>query len=181
MQAFVVGAAEVDVAAVGQIERPQQEVGAAGRRLFGITVLQLVAHLHQTYHALVFAQQQVAQMACHALNEILGVEALVDDLIQQQQHGVDVAGQNIFNHPEIVLIIKHIEVGDNVFVSNVVARETHHLVEDGKGVAQGSVGLLRYDVESLFLGVYTLFGGYILQMLGDVLHRDALEVENLAS
>ena len=82
---------------------------------------------------------------------------------------------------EIIVVIQHIEVVNDVFVGDVLARKTHHLVEDGERVAQGAVGLLCDDVQRLGFGIDAFALCDIGQVLGDVVHRDALEVEDLAA
>ena len=86
MQTFVVGATEIDVAFVGEIERFQQELRAAALSLFCVTFLQLVADFHQVDDTHILAEKQVTQMTCHALDEVLCVEALVNHLVNEQKY-----------------------------------------------------------------------------------------------
>ena len=82
---------------------------------------------------------------------------------------------------EIIVVVEHVEVVDDVLIGDVLAAEAHHLVKDGECVAQGAVGLLRDDIQGFGFGVDAFALGHKNQVLGDVVDGDALEVKDLAA
>ena len=91
-------------------------------------------------------------MVAHAVDKVLRLKALADDVVQDEQDVARVAVQDVVDNLEIVVIIQNIQVVDDIFIGDVFAREADHLVEDGERVAQGTVGLLRDDVQGFGLG-----------------------------
>ena len=120
-------------------------------------------------------------MACHALDEVLRVEALVNHFVKEKKYRIDVVGKDILDHAEIVFVIEHVEIGYDILISDVVARKTHHLVENRESVTKCAVGFLCDDVESLLLGRHAFFCSDILQMFGDIFNRNAFKIKYLAS
>ena len=89
--------------------------------------------------------------------------------------------QNVVNDLEIIVVIKHIQVVNDILVGDVFSAETHHLVKNGKRVAEGTVGFLRDDVQGFRLGVHAFALGDKSQMLGNIIHRNPFEVKDLAA
>ena len=115
------------------------------------------------------------------MNKVLGFEALADNVVEQEQHAACLATQDMIHDFEVIVVVEDVEVVDDIFIGDVLAAETHHLVEDGKGVAQGAVGFLGNDVKGFGFGLYAFALGHESQMFGDVVDGDALEVEDLAT
>ena len=120
-------------------------------------------------------------MVAQAVNEMLGLKAFADDVVEDEQDVARVAVEDVIDDLEIIVVVEYVEVVDDVLVGDVLARETHHLVEDGEGIAQGAVGFLRDDVQGFGFGADAFALGHKGQMFGDVVNCDALEVKDLAT
>ncbi len=120
-------------------------------------------------------------MVAHATDEMLWLEALADDVVEDEQDVAGPAVKDMVDDLEVIVVIQHVQVVDDILIGDVLAAETYHLVEDGKGVAQGTVGFLGDDVQRFRLGIDAFALGDISQVLGDIVHRNPLEVKNLAT
>ena len=109
------------------------------------------------------------------------VEALREDLVEEQQAGGIVSGKEVVRQPEIVFIIKNVQVLDHHIVGNVVAAEGYCLVEQGQSVAHRSVGFLGYDVQSVVADGDLLRSRYILHIAHHISNRDTVEIVCLAA
>ena len=120
-------------------------------------------------------------MVAQSADEMLRFKAFADDVVEQEQNVGRVALQNVVDDFEIIVVIQHVEVLDDILVGDVFARETDHLVENGECVAQGAIGFLGDDVERFGFGGDAFARGDESEMLRNVLNGNALEVENLAT
>ena len=120
-------------------------------------------------------------MVAHPTHKMLGFKAFADDVVEDEQDIARVTVEDMVDDLEIIVVVQHIQVVDHVFVGDVFARETDHLVEDGERITQGTIGLLRNDIQGLRLGSHTFVLGNKGQMFGDVIHRNTLEVKDLAT
>ena len=120
-------------------------------------------------------------MVAHAAHKMLWLKALTDDVVQDEEDVTRLAAQDMVDDLEIIVVIQHVQVVNDILISDVLSRKTHHLVEDGKGVAQGTVGFLGDDVECFRFSVDIFTLGDISQMFGDVVHRNPFEVKDLAT
>ena len=77
-------------------------------------------------------------------------------------------------------MVKHIEVLYRCGIGDIAARTCRHLVEYRQGVAHGSVGFLRYDVERGSLGLYSLRRSHALHVRHHVGYGYTVEVIYLA-
>ena len=75
------------------------------------------------------------------------VEPFGKNLIELQQRGAVVPRQKSVHEIETIVIIKHIEVLQNLLVLHIGPAERHRLVKDRKRVTHGPVGLLRYHMQ----------------------------------
>ena len=112
---------------------------------------------------------------------MLGLKAFADDVVEDEQDVARVAVKDVVDDLEIIVVVEYVEVVDNVLVSDVLAREAHHLVEDGKGVAQSAIGFLGDDVQGFGFGADAFALGHKGQMFSDVINRNPLEVKDLAT
>ena len=181
MQALVVGGTVVDVALVVDFQRLDEERHGAGLRLGQIPLPQLFTDFKELHRDGVLAHHEAPQMVAHAVDEMLGLKALADDVIEDEQDIARVAAQDVVDNLEIIIVIQHVEVVDDVLIGDVFAREAHHLVEDGECVAQGAVGFLCDDVEGFGLGTDAFALGDKGQMLCDVIHCNPLEIKDLTT
>lgn len=181
MQALVVDRTVVDVTFVVDSQSLDEERHLAHLRLFDIALAQLVAHFEQLCCDWVFADEKTPQMGPQSGHEMVGLKAFVDNVVEEHQDVGGVALQNVVNDAEIVVVVEHIEVVDDILVSDGLTGETHHLVEDGKGIAQGSVGFLCDDVQGFGFGADAFVRCHKGKVLGDVVDGDALEIVYLAA
>ena len=120
-------------------------------------------------------------MVAHAAHKMLWLKALADDVIQDEEDVARLAAQNMVNDLEIIVVIQHVQVVDDILVGDVFPRKTHHLVEDGKRIAQGTVGFLSDNVKGFWFSVDAFALGNVCQMLGDIVNRNPFEVKDLAT
>ena len=158
-----------------------QELDAAAPGLGAVLLLEGFGLVEQGLEAAGAGHQQVAQMPAQGAYEMQGVEALVQDFVEQNKGGGVVSGQEGIYQTEAVLVVQHSEVANHVFVFNVGSAEGYALVEQGEGVAHGAVGLLGYHVDALVVYLYSFRRGYCLDIPGDIGNGDAVEVVGLAA
>ena len=120
-------------------------------------------------------------MAGQPTDEVSGIEALHQNLVEQEQAGLHLALEEMIHKAEIVLGAEHIQVLADKVVGEVASREAHHLVKDGQRIAHTAVSLLGNEVQGLGLGRITLLLGHILEMLHHALNGHALEVVHLTA
>ena len=120
-------------------------------------------------------------MVAHAAYKMLWLKAFADDVVQNQKDVAGFAAQDVIDDLEIIVVIQNIQIVNDIFVGDVFAAETHHLVEDGERVAEGTVGFLRDDVQGFWLGCNAFALGDKSQMLGNIIHRNTLEIKDLAA
>ena len=181
MQPLVVGRTIVDVALVVDFQGLDEERHLACLRLRDVALAQLVAYFKKLCRGGVFADEQTSHVRAHSSYEMVRLETFADDVVQHEQDVAGVALEDVVNGTEIIVVVEHVEVVDDVFVGDGLAGEADHLVEDGKGVAQGSVGLLGDDVQGLSFCIDAFARSYESKVLGNVIDGDALEVVDLAS
>ena len=60
-------------------------------------------------------------MIAQAADEVLWLEALADDVVEDEQYVAGVAVQDVVDDLEVVVVIQHVEVVDDVLVGDVFA------------------------------------------------------------
>ena len=116
-----------------------------------------------------------------AADEVLSVEALVEDVVEQQ-HGLrQVAPQEIVHQSEVVLAVKQVEILGTGVGGKVALGKVDELVEGRQRIAQTSIGLLRDEVKRLWLVGHTLLRRNVGEVADDVARADATEVEDLTA
>ena len=109
------------------------------------------------------------------------VEPFGKNLIELQQRGAVVPRQKSVHQVETIVIIKHIEVLQNLLVLHIGPAERHRLVKDRKRVTHSPVGFLRYHMQGLIINIHTLLPRYHPKVAHDVRHRDPVEIVGLAT
>ena len=181
MQAFVIGGTVVDVALVVDFQGFGEEGKGTGLRLRQIALPQLLADLQELYRDRVLAHQKASQVVAHAADKMLRLKAFADNVIQDEQDVARVALQDVVDDLEIIVVVEHVQVVDDIFIGDVLPRETHHLVEDGERVAQGAIGFLGDDVQGLRLSVDAFALGDIGQVFCNIVYCNTLEIKDLAT
>ena len=114
-------------------------------------------------------------------DEILRVEALRENLVEGQQRSCVISRKRGIHNLEAVFVVEDIEVFQHVLVFDFSSAERHRLVEDGEGVAHGSVRLAGDDMQRFVVHSDPLFGRNHAQVLHDVRHADSVEIVGLAA
>ena len=120
-------------------------------------------------------------MVAHAVDEMLRLKTLADDVVQDEQDVARVAAQDVVDDLEVIVIIQNVQVVDDILVGDVFSREADHLVEDGERIAQGTVGFLGDDVQGFGLGIDTFALGHKGEVFGNIIHCYPLEVKDLTT
>ncbi len=89
-------------------------------------------------------------MLRQAVDKQLGIEAFSQNIIENQQHARNIFYQQRIHHFEIVVVIQHVQVRDDVLIGDICTGKRDDAVENGQGIAQGTIGFLRDDVQRIF-------------------------------
>ena len=158
----------------------QELVGAAGG-LLGVAFLERFREFQQGFQPAGLGHDEVSQVAGKGPYEVQGVEALRQNLVQGEESVSVVSAQEIIHHPETVFVVQDVEVADDVFVMDIGAAEGHRLVENGEGVAHGSIGLGSDYMEGFVVDGDSFLGGDAAKVPHHVRNADAVEVVGLAA
>ena len=149
--------------------------------LLGISLALCLAGFYQLCCLRIGRHKDVSHMISESVNHQSSVEAVRQDIVDNQHHIADLILKRQVDNFEIVLSIEDIKVFKHLLVGDVSLTERCSLIENGQCVTHAAVGLLGYHVKCLLLVCYALTLGYILQVSHDALHRHTLEVINLAA
>ena len=149
--------------------------------LFLITRTHLLAHLKQRQSHGITAHKQVAHMCGKTGYEVASVETLLQHIIQEKEAIRNLSFEEIIHQFEVVFLAQDIQVLADILVRQVSARETYHLVEDGKGISHAAISLLCYEGKCFWFCLITLFLSHIHQVVDSILRGHPLEVIHLTS
>ena len=74
-------------------------------------------------------------MRTHTADKILWLKAFAYDIVQDKKDIARVAMQDVVDNLEIIVVVQHVQVVDDIFVGDVFTREADHLVEDRERIA----------------------------------------------
>ena len=114
-------------------------------------------------------------------HEIQGVEALGQNLVENQQRSAVVSGKEAVDKAEAVLVVQDIQIVKHVRIFHLRTAEGDGLVEDCQRVAHRPVGLVGYHVQRLVVDDDTLLLRDGAQVADNVRHAYAIEVVCLAA
>ena len=120
-------------------------------------------------------------MRAQSRTEMKCVEPFGKNLVKLEQRRAVISRQKSVHKIETVVIVKHIEVLQNLLVLHIGPAERHRLVEDRKCVTHSPVGFLRYHVQGLIVNIHTLLPRYHPEVADDVRHRDPVEIVGLTT
>ena len=120
-------------------------------------------------------------MAVHAGHEGLAREAFRQHAVEGHQHVDVVAREQHLRHAEIGVVVQHVQRLGHVAVVQRRAAERHGLVEHRQRVAHAAVGLLRDEVQRLFVRRDALLGGDVFEVFDRIFDADAVEIVDLAA
>src|SRR4051812_10351749 len=109
------------------------------------------------------------------------VESAGKDVVEGEHHFADCLLAESVDKAEIIIVIKYVQIVYNRLVGKVVAGEGDHLVKDGAGIAQTSVGFLRDHVKGFRLKSHFFVLCHKRQVIADVFGLDPVKVEDLAA
>ena len=181
MKPLICSSLVTGLAGSGNGQRIIDELHSTLLCLLHITAAQAVRKIQKTFQSAGAAYQQVTQMFSYGRNEILRVEALGKHLVQKQECAFVVTPEGCVNYFEIVLVVEHIEVADNIFIMDLGAAECHSLVEYGEGIAHRAVRLTGNHMERFVIYGDVLPVGNRAQVHHDVGHTDAVEIIGLTT
>ena len=121
MQPFVVGCPIVNVTLVVDFQGTDEEGHWASLRLCQVTLPKLFTDFQKLYRNWVFTHHEASQMVAQAVDEMLRLKAFADDVVEDEQDVARVAAQDVVNDLEIIVVIQHIEVVDDILVGNALA------------------------------------------------------------
>ena len=114
-------------------------------------------------------------------NEMKSIESLGQDFVKCDQSRRIISFQEGIDQRETIFIIKHIEIAEHILIFHVRTAESHGLVEDGKCVTHGSVGLVRHDMERFVIDGHALACRHHTQVLHDIVNGDSVEIIGLTA
>ena len=109
------------------------------------------------------------------------VEPFGKNLVKLEQRRAVISRQKSVHKIETVVIVKHIEVLQNLLVLHIGPAERHRLVEDRKCVTHSPVSLLSYHVQGFIVNIHALLSRYHPEVADNVRHRNPVEVVSLAT
>ena len=181
LQTLVAAGTIGQVTFIGKFESLVNKANRATLSLFIITVTHLIAHFQQGQCHLITTNQQIAHVGCQSCHEVTTIKALLQHVVEEEKTFWHTGGKEMVNKLEVIFLTQDIQVLANTFVSQVSARETYHLVEDGKCVAHTTVGLLCNERKGFRLCCITFLLSHIHQVVDGILRGHPLEIINLAS
>ena len=120
-------------------------------------------------------------MFTNGYREIQGIETLGKNLIYNQQHRGIISCQCRIHNSERILVIQHIEILENILISNVSSAESHALIKKSKRVAHGSVRLPGYNVKGIIAYRHPFLTCDVTQIAHYVRNAYAIEIISLTA
>ncbi len=108
-------------------------------------------------------------------------KTLGNDLVVKQKAVCDITSEQIIRQLEEIFGIKNVKVFKGRLVSDFFTAETHHTVENGKGIAQGAVGFFGNDMQGVLIGFNSFFISHITKMLRNIGNGNPIEIIDLAA
>ena len=119
-------------------------------------------------------------MAVQTRHEGLAREPFRQHRVEGHQRIDVVARQQHLRHPEIGVVVQHVQCLGHVAVVQRRAAERHGLVEHRQRVAHAAVGLLGDEVQRLFVGRDAFLRGDVAEIFDRIFDADAVEIVDLA-
>ena len=113
--------------------------------------------------------------------EVKRVESLREYLVELQQCGTEISGQERVHQAEGIIVVQNIEILQDLLVLDVSSAECYRLVEDSQGITHRTVRLHGNHVQGLVVDGYILFRSYRPEVPDYVRYADTVEIESLAA
>ena len=178
---MVIAPLVLHIGLVDRIQCAHQEPQVHARGLGAELRFDVVRHFHQGHRAGVFAHEQVAQMRAEPRDEVVRIEAAGNDAIEDEQRFGDFRLPNGVDHIEVGLLVEDVEVFRNGGVVEFFTGKSDELVKNAQRIAESTICFDGDHMQRSFLRLNPLLCADALEVLHHVRHRDAVEVEDLAS
>ena len=109
-----------------------------------------------------------------------GIEPLCQYAVKRKESRRIVPCEEVIHKIEAMLIVKDIEIAQDILIFHIRAAEGHSLVEYRQGIAHRPVCLSGNDMQGLVVYGDALHVGYMPQVLHDIVDSDSVEVVCLA-
>ena len=169
------------VALGGYAQRIIYEFHRTARSLLSVAFLEGIREIEQTFQSAGTAHEQVSEVRAQGRDEMLGVEALGENLVKYQQRRGVIPREERVHETETVFVVKDIEIAHHVLTLDVRAAERDRLVKYGQRVTHGPVSLVGDDVHGLIVDGNPLLAGYIPEIPDYVRDAYPIEVVGLAA
>ena len=83
-------------------------------------------------------------MVGHAGYEVAGIEAFVENVVEEEEALAHLVGEEMVYESEVVFGGEYVEALADFLIAELAAGEGRHLVEDGEGIAHSAVGFFGY-------------------------------------
>src|SRR6056297_163613 len=93
----------------------------------------------------------------------MGIKTFVENLIEDQKGIAVINLLEGIGEPEIIIIIQHIQVFDDLLIRDLLPGETHHLIIYRERIPHSPVCLLSNYREGILLIIHTFFLADLLQ------------------
>ena len=173
--------AVVLVAGVAELDGFVDEGEGAFAGLLLIALACGLACFEQGKGAGIAGYEELAHVAGHAGYEVTGVEAFVENVVEEEEALADLVGEEVVCEAEVVFGREYVEALADFLVGEVAVGEGCHLVEDGEGVAHASVGFFGYELEGFVVGCVAFAVGYVAEVGDGVVEGHAVEVVDLTA
>ena len=179
-QSLVLRPPELHVCLVQDVKPTDDEEQICARRLFLKPRLHLLRCLDQIQCLWIATNHQVPQVASPAREEVMRVEPSIHDFVETKHGRRDVAVEGEIGQLEVRVMIKDVQLFRHGSVRQLLPRECHQLVKHAQRVPQGTIGLIRDDVQGFRFRFDPFLLRNVLQVSDCIRHRNPMEVEDLA-
>ena len=157
-----------------------QELHGTPRSLLAIFLLQRIGQFKKCIQTGTAADYQVPEMPAQGRNEMQGVEAFGQDLIKLQESRGVVPGKEVVDKTETMFIVKDIQIGKDILISDFRTAEGHRLVKYREGIPHRPVSLRRYHMQGLVIDADMLILSYMPQIPDHIPDSNPVKVVCLA-
>ena len=112
---------------------------------------------------------------------MVSVKTTIKNIVKQIQWCRNIVVGKSFSSFEVVVIIQNIKVGYNILVGQIITTKANDLVEDRKGIPQGTVSFLGDGVQGFLFSSYSFVFSHISQVIGNIFNLNSFEIKYLTT
>jgi hypothetical protein len=124
---------------------------------------------------------ELPEVVSQTYQEEVSVKAIGQNLVVQQEDFLQIFVDEGIRKSEEVVIVKQVELSYDPFVGNTAFGCGSYAVKERKGIAQGTIRLGGDQPQAVLFSLDIFFFTNSLEVLGDILNRDPVEVKDLAT